>query len=221
VEIIARYLTGRGRREGLYELPLRRWTDVGESRVKPRDFLRAGGEMAAIYRIYRLRRDLTTLFAVLSAPFLRYVGAGGIGTAVHYVTLTLIVELFGVNPALATAFGATAGAAVNYVLNYHFTFASKVSHARTLPRFAAVAALSALMNAAGMWYAVRRLHVHYLLAQLACTLAVLLVGYALNKIWTFRSAAMVVEGAAPENARAASTEDADTPARSPLETPKS
>jgi hypothetical protein len=38
--------------------------------------------------------------------------------------------------------------------------------------------------------------VHYLLAQLVCTFAVLVVGYVFNKIWTF-GAAVVPTGATP------------------------
>jgi putative flippase GtrA len=186
VEIFARYLTTMGDRGALYELPLRTWTDVGDSRVRPRDFLRAGGEMAAIYRNYRLRRDLDLLLRLLAAPFLRYVGAGGLGTAAHYLVLTLVVELLQIVPAYATVVGAFAGAILNYVLNYHFTFASKAPHRRTLPRFFVVAAVSAALNGLGMWYATHRLSLHYLLAQLLCTGAVLVLGYVLNRIWTFR-----------------------------------
>ena len=81
----------------------------------------------------------------------------------------------------------TDGAGVNYLLNYHFTFASKLAHRITLPRFLAVAVISAALNGVGMWFATTRLGVHYLLAQLGCTTAVLLLGYALNAVWTFRS----------------------------------
>jgi len=55
VEILARYLVGQGREEGIYELPLKRWVDKGESRVRPIDFVKAVGEMAAIFREYRIK----------------------------------------------------------------------------------------------------------------------------------------------------------------------
>lgn len=54
VEILARYLTGRGSADGIYELPLKRWVDTGQSHVHARDYLRAVGEMAAIFRRYRV-----------------------------------------------------------------------------------------------------------------------------------------------------------------------
>ena len=178
---------GSGCKEGLYELPLQQWTDVGESRVKPRDFLRAVGEMAAIYRTYQLRSNLNRLLAILSAPFVRYVGAGGIGTLLHYATLALVVEFAGVNPAAGTVIGAMVGAIVNYFLNYHLTFASNAAYRHTVPRFFAIAVLSATLNGAGMWFAVHLLKVHYIFAQAACTVAVLVIGFMLNRIWTFKS----------------------------------
>ncbi len=187
VELIARYLTRSGSREGLYEQPLREWTDVGESTVKPKDFLRAGGEMAAIYREYQLHRDVDVLLAILTSPFVRYAGAGVLGTAAHYGVLVSSVEWAGLSPTLATALGAASGAAINYLLNYHLTFASKAPHRRVLPRFLTVAALSTALNAGGMWYAVHQLHVRYLTAQIFCTGLVLVLGFAFNRLWTFGS----------------------------------
>jgi glycosyltransferase involved in cell wall biosynthesis len=54
VEVIARYLAASGTPEGLYELPLKKWADVGDSRVKGGDFFRAGGEIVGIFLEYRL-----------------------------------------------------------------------------------------------------------------------------------------------------------------------
>jgi glycosyltransferase involved in cell wall biosynthesis len=54
VEILARYLVQYGSEDGIYELPLKRWVDKGDSRVRPIDFVRAVGEMVAILRKYRI-----------------------------------------------------------------------------------------------------------------------------------------------------------------------
>jgi glycosyltransferase involved in cell wall biosynthesis len=185
VELIARYLTRTDRRDGIYELPLLRWKDVGESRVKPRDFVRAISEMAEIYRTYFLRREQNRWLRLWSAPALRYIGAGGVGTTFHYMLLTALVELWGVGPSIASGCGAILGAIVNYALNYHLTFASKASHVRTAPKFAIVALLSAALNAAGMWLLTDRFAMHYLAAQVVCTLFVLGFGFVVNRAWTF------------------------------------
>jgi hypothetical protein len=56
VEILARLLTGRADAEGvsraIYEFPLDRWRDVPGSKLKPRHFVQAVGEMARIYWCY-------------------------------------------------------------------------------------------------------------------------------------------------------------------------
>ena len=199
VEIFARYLNGPGRREALYELPLMRWSDIGDSKVKSSDFVRAIAEMASIYRTYRLPRDTDSLLRFVTSPVVRYAGAGAVGTLVHFATVAVTVELAHQPATLATVYGSFLGAVVNYVLNYYLTFASRASHARTLPRFFAVAAFGAGLNFAGMWLLVDRMHVYYLVAQLICTLTVLIVGYTLNKAWTFaavRRAIHVAERAA-------------------------
>jgi putative flippase GtrA len=185
VEMIARYLGAGGGPEGLYELPLRAWRDVGESKVKPLDFLRSIGEMASIYRGYRGRRTPNSVVALLASPSARYAAVGAIGTVLHYLTLALAVELLGIAAHLASGLGALVGALVNYILNYHLTFASTASHAKTAPKFLVVAAASVALNASGMWLATQRLGMHYLLAQAACTLLVLVLGYVANKSWTF------------------------------------
>jgi putative flippase GtrA len=197
VELLARYLSTYGNRDGLYEMPLSRWTDVGESKVKLHDFMRAGAEMAAIYRAYGIKRDFNTLLRVTTTPFLRYVGAGGVGTLCHYMLLGLLVSVFGVRPALASVAGAVVGASVNYILNYHFTFACNMAHRVTVPRFAVVAGISVALNGVGMWFATSKLGLHYFIAQLGCTVLVLVIGYLVNAAWTFRSHRVATRQTAP------------------------
>ncbi len=229
VEIFARYLNGRGSRDALYELPLLRWMDVGDSRVKGIDFIRAIAEMAGIYRTYRLPKDSRFVMRLATSRALRYTSVGAIGTLVHYLTLTLAVEVLRQRVMVATTVGSILGAMVNYVLNYHFTFASRASHTRTAPRFLAVATLSAALNFAGMWVAVELLRVQYLIAQIACTFMVLVVGYVLNKLWTFGTSPPLVVGVAVDTsgsfaesrpAVAAAPVDADVQASAAWDTPE-
>lgn len=187
VELIARYRRHFPGKPGIYELPVERWTDVGDSKVRPVDFLRAFGAMAKIYRHYRLPQRYHRTVDFITAPFVRYAGAGSIGTASHYLTVIATVELLGAAPWVASASGACIGAIVNYFLNYHLIFASNRPHKATLPRFVVVAATSVVLSA----FIVRlgqTWGVHYLLSQVVATAASLIIGYLLNKAWTFRDA---------------------------------
>lgn len=117
--------------------------------------------------------------------FLRYTAAGATATLVHYALLLALVEALRWPVARAAALGALAGAAVAYLLNRRVTFSVPVPHRQALPRFAAVAVLGALLNGAIVGSAIRW-GAHYLAAQVAATLAVLLLTFQLNKTWSFR-----------------------------------
>lgn len=184
VELIARYMQCFPHKRGIYEAPVERWTDVGDSKVRPIDFLRAFGAMAKIYRHYRLHQRYHRAVDLITAPFLRYAGAGSIGTASHYLTVIFCVELLKVAPWIASGLGATVGAMLNYVLNYHFIFASTRPHSATLPRFFVVAVMNVVLGA----YIVKLgdgWGVHYLLSQIVATGITLVIGFLLNKAWTF------------------------------------
>jgi len=185
VEIVARYCQQRSGQVGVYEQPLDRWRDVGESKVRPIDFVRAFGEMLLIYRAYSRPGTKRTALELIAKPFVRYAGAGAIGTFFHYATLSAAVELLGVSPVSGSVAGAVVGALVNYVLNYHLTFASQQSHRVTLPRFLIVAGFGVLLNGAVVKVLTERLQLHYLGAQAFATVLVLGSGYVLNKLWTF------------------------------------
>jgi putative flippase GtrA len=184
VEILARYLTAQGTVDGLYEYDVPSWEDVAGSQVRSKDFVRAGGEMMKIFRRYPLGQPLRWFVVPVTSAFGRYLAVGGLGTALHYAVLVLGVELAGLGAGVAAAIGATVGANTNYVLNYHITFTSKTPHSRALPRFLMIAALGAVLS----WYGVKTgvgLGVHYVLAQVACTILVIVLGFVLNRAFTF------------------------------------
>jgi putative flippase GtrA len=117
--------------------------------------------------------------------FLRYAGAGAIGTAAHYAVLIALVQLAGIGAVAASTVGAVAGALVNYGLNHRYTFASRKAHAHALPRFAAVALGGIALNALVLAATLAVIGPHYLVAQVVATGAVLVAGYVANRIWTF------------------------------------
>lgn len=120
----------------------------------------------------------------IGRQFLSFATVGAIGTAAHYATLIAAVSL-GLGPVSASAIGCTVGAAVNYVLNYHVTFRSRLAHRQSVPRFALIAAASLLLNTLLMAVGVDRLGLHYLVAQIFATGVVLCCNFALSRIWAF------------------------------------
>jgi putative flippase GtrA len=123
--------------------------------------------------------------ASMLPQFVRYAGAGLIGTAAHYAVLVALVQGMQANVVVASTAGAIVGAGVNYALNHRFTFASRESHRRALPRFATVAAAGIALNALVLAAMLALVGPHYLAAQIVATLTVLVAGYLANRAWTF------------------------------------
>ncbi len=123
--------------------------------------------------------------AVSLSRFGRFLLVGGVATAVHYLTALLLLRLAGWPAVQASATGFVVGALANYALNARFTFGLRGGHARHLPRFAAVASVGWLLNAAGMW-GLLHLGAHPYVAQPIVTILVLFFNFLLNALWAMR-----------------------------------
>lgn len=116
----------------------------------------------------------------------RYVLAGGVATASHYLLMAVLVEARRWPAGAAAVAGAALGALVAYALNRQWVFGGQgVPHGHALPRFLAVAAAGALLNGLLVWCGTVALGVHWLAAQVAATLVVLGFGYVANRHWSF------------------------------------
>jgi putative flippase GtrA len=122
--------------------------------------------------------------AGLPPPWLRYVAVGGVATLAHYALLWGLVEWANWPAPLAAGAGAALGAQLAFVGNRWFTFGHQGDWRVAWWRFQATALLGGLTSmavvAGGVW-----LGLHYLLAQAAATLLVLVLTYTLNKRWAF------------------------------------
>ena len=121
----------------------------------------------------------------LLAQFVRYGGAGAVGTAAHFATLAALVQFAGAGPVAASTLGAVVGAIINYALNYRFTFASRRAHHIALPRFGAISVAGIVLNAAVLSVVLELVQPHYLVAQVVATGVVLIVAFLANRKWTF------------------------------------
>lgn len=111
---------------------------------------------------------------------------GLVGTAAHYMTLALLVEVGSLDPVLATTVGFVVGGATNYFLNHRYTFKSSKGHLDAGPKFVVIAVLTGALNALIVHAGVHHGELNYLLVQVGATAAVFLANFALNSLWTFR-----------------------------------
>jgi putative flippase GtrA len=113
--------------------------------------------------------------------FLRYAGAGLIGTAAHFIVLFAALNLVG--PVVASSFGAIVGCIINYALSREFVFFSTTAMQSSFPRFATVALLGIVINALLIGVLVGTLPVAF--SQVIASGTVLSFGYVANKNWSF------------------------------------
>jgi putative flippase GtrA len=115
-----------------------------------------------------------------------YAAVGAVGTGAHYTVLLATVSLGLLAPVSATACGAVAGAAVNFLLNARVTFRKRASW-NSAARFVVTAALASAANALAIWLLVDWWRVPWLPAQVMVTAGLLLLTFFVNSLWTFRS----------------------------------
>ncbi|KAB7614404.1 GtrA family protein [Amylibacter sp. SFDW26] len=122
----------------------------------------------------------------LMRQFITFLGAGVIATSGHYSVLLFLVEIGHVLPVTASMIGAVTGAVISYYLNRNYTFVSKISHARTAPKFFIVAILAIVFNTVLMATFTIWLRLPYFWAQVLTTCVLIIVTFGLNKLWSFR-----------------------------------
>jgi putative flippase GtrA len=122
---------------------------------------------------------------VLARKFMRFLLVGGFCTALQYVLLVVFVEEFRLSATLSSTIGYVLSSAANYLLNYSFTFRSTSPHGRSLPRFLIIAGCGAALNGLVTYLGTTVFGAHYLVAQVAATIATLLWNFMANLRWTY------------------------------------
>ena len=127
-----------------------------------------------------------------SVRFGRFLIVGVSATLLQYAILIALVRASALHPILASTIGFIASAALNYTLNRGYTFRSRVAYFPGLLRFAMIAGLGLLVNAAVMATGAAA-GLHYLAAQIAATAVVLMWSFHANQRWTFAGAGRTSE----------------------------
>jgi putative flippase GtrA len=118
---------------------------------------------------------------------IRYGITGLASAGAHVGVLTLLVELAGVRPVVASALWFVVSVLVSYALQHRWVFVSTVPNRRAFPRFLVVTGVGFALNTSIMWIGTEILEVNYLLTQAVALVAIPVSNYTLNSYWTFRS----------------------------------
>ena len=122
---------------------------------------------------------------MILSQLLRFVLVGLSATLASYAVLIVLVEMIGQDAVVASAIAYIVGGAVNYLLNYHYTFSSQQSHRIAASRFLIVLIIGLALNVLIMKAAITLLGLHYLLAQLLAICFVMGWSFLANKFWSF------------------------------------
>jgi len=120
--------------------------------------------------------------------FIRYLISGGAAATMHFAVLILLVEIFGINPTVASASGFCAAIAVNYTLQYHWTFRTKGAHGTIFVRYVGVTLVMLVVNTVLFWLLNTRVGLAYLVAQAIATATVVVINFHINQRFTFAPA---------------------------------
>ncbi len=115
----------------------------------------------------------------------KYGLVGAVGTGVQYALMALLLWQMMDDAVLASTLGAVAGAFVNYLLNYFYTFRSDKGHVEALIKFWIVAIVGWSVNAGVLAFGISALGLPVIPAQLIATAMVFFLTFVLNRMWTF------------------------------------
>ncbi len=117
--------------------------------------------------------------------FLRYAVSGATAAATHLAVLIGLVELYRVDATLASTIGFCAAIAVNYTLQYYWTFTTRTGHRAAFIRYLGVTLGMLIVNSALFWLLHIAYGLDYRVAQIAATSVVMVANYYINRRYTF------------------------------------
>ena len=127
----------------------------------------------------------------LSTQFFRFCIAGGINTAINYVTFYVFLVLVGVNYLLSGALGFSFAVIPAFLMNRAWTFSSQVSFWRGFPVYLPISVFTLGLHSITQWFAVEVFGVIEIFSQL--------FGIAVATVVNFLLVRRLVFGKAEQN----------------------
>jgi putative flippase GtrA len=133
-----------------------------------------------------IMRDVMMLVTKeLFLKFIKYVVVGCISILIYFLSVFVLVEVFGKNPVFGSAVSFVIMTYISFLLNRKFTFGSDFSYDKLL-RFLAVSAIGFTLNFLIMYFVVNVFSLHYSIGELVTTLVIPIINFLLNNYWTFK-----------------------------------
>lgn len=121
---------------------------------------------------------------MLRQQIFRFLIAGGVATALHFSIMWALITAH-ITAWLSTAAGAAVGAAANYLIQFHWAFASERRHQQTAPNYIVACALGWILNAAGFVLFHSTLEFAVVTAQLLTSSCLTLINFLLYRFLVF------------------------------------
>lgn len=122
---------------------------------------------------------------VMESALFKYLISGGLAAAVHYAILIGLVNIYAVNPFIATFIGLTIATFINYPLQYYWTFKNFVPHYIAFPKYIMVTSIAYSVNLFCFWVLHELIGIHYIIAQMIATGIALAINFVVNSRFTF------------------------------------
>lgn len=114
-----------------------------------------------------------------------FVIGGGSSTLLHYLSMAILISL-DVPPLYATIAGAFLGAILNYLLQYHLTFKSNVSHFRAISSYLVSVSFGFFANIVLFVLFHEKAQINVIISQLSTTSIIMVINYILYKYIVFK-----------------------------------
>ncbi len=125
----------------------------------------------------------------LLKTFFRAFVSGGLATVLNFALLALFIEIFFIDPTLASAASFSIAMVFNYVCQYFWAFRASGSHLRVFTRFMIVNLVMLVVNTSLFWYFHERIGLPYPIAQTIAIAVVFLCSFTINRAFTFKNPA--------------------------------
>jgi putative flippase GtrA len=114
---------------------------------------------------------------------------GVFGTSIHFSTLVLMVEFFGIDPIISSITGFVLTVIISFFLNKNYTFnAHSENRIYLFIKYFVVSLCGLFLNSFTMYFTIKILSLHYLIGQVIVVVFVPIINFSLNYFWTFRYA---------------------------------